>query len=218
MPRALDVTARIIASRAAVLPPASRSVSCGPRRPPALAPRRASPDATSCAALVTPRAVRCCPNHPVTRGLVIRSSLGSSGPRECAAVNVRPPCYCQIMEACEETTKRGGWRLNAGRKKTGRCRDAPHRTRAQLSPAHPVHVVLRTRRATLRCGAIYRALRRVRARYLGRRDFRVVHISIPARPPAPARRSVRRARAHARHAELRDQRGARDQRERRRLR
>jgi REP element-mobilizing transposase RayT len=50
--------------------------------------------------------------------------------------------------------------------------------RPQLSPAHPVHVVLRTRRATLRCGEIYRALRRVLRRYLGRPDFRVVHLSI----------------------------------------
>ena len=83
------------------------------------------------------------------------------------------------MEACEATTKRGGWRLNAGRKKTGRCRDAPHRTRPPLSAAHPVHVVLRvTRRVTLRRGAIYHALRRVLKRYLGRTDFRVVHLSI----------------------------------------
>jgi REP element-mobilizing transposase RayT len=43
-----------------------------------------------------------------------------------------------------------------------------------------VHVVLRTTAWTqrLRCGAVYRALRRVLARYLGRTDFRVVHVSI----------------------------------------
>ena len=82
------------------------------------------------------------------------------------------------MERRAATTKRGGWRLNAGRKKTGRCRDAPHRPRPPLSPTHPVHVVLRTRRVTLRCGAIHRALRPVLKRFLGRPDFRIVHLSI----------------------------------------
>jgi REP element-mobilizing transposase RayT len=82
------------------------------------------------------------------------------------------------MEERAASTKRGGWRLNAGRKKTGRCRDAPHRTRPPLTSAHPVHVVLRTRRDDLRCGAIHRALRPVLQGYLGRADFRVVHLSI----------------------------------------
>jgi REP element-mobilizing transposase RayT len=40
--------------------------------------------------------------------------------------------------------------------------------------------VLRTTAWTprLRCGAVYRALRRVLAHYLGRADFRIVHVSI----------------------------------------
>ena len=83
------------------------------------------------------------------------------------------------MEREEAKATPGGRRPNAGRKKTGRCHDAPHRTRPPLSPAHPVHVVLRvTRRVTLRRGAIYHALRRVLARYFRRPDFRVVHLSI----------------------------------------
>ncbi|HEY1552529.1 MAG TPA: transposase [Kofleriaceae bacterium] len=43
-----------------------------------------------------------------------------------------------------------------------------------------MHVVLRTTAWTprLRCGAVYRALRRVLVRYLGRAEFRIVHVSI----------------------------------------
>src|SRR5262249_27184310 len=78
------------------------------------------------------------------------------------------------------TSKRGGARPGAGRKKTGRNHDAPHRKRPPLSPTHPVHVVWRVRKwyPWLRRGPIYHALRRVLERYLGRADFRVVHVSI----------------------------------------
>ena len=64
----------------------------------------------------------------------------------------------------------------------GRCHDAPHRRRPPLSRHHPVHVVLRAVRGLprLRDGRFYRALRRVLVRFLGRDDFRVVHISIQA--------------------------------------
>ncbi len=66
-----------------------------------------------------------------------------------------------------------------GRPRTGFCNDAPHRLRPELSSKHPVHVVLRIReRLTLRRREIYHSLRRVLMRYLGRADFRVIHISI----------------------------------------
>jgi REP element-mobilizing transposase RayT len=80
----------------------------------------------------------------------------------------------------DEPSKHGGRRPGAGRPRKPHQHDAPHRKRPSLSPAHPVHVVLRTTAWTprLRCGATYRALRRVLVRYLGRADFRVVHISI----------------------------------------
>ena len=45
---------------------------------------------------------------------------------------------------------RGGKRAGAGRKKTGRNRDAPHRTRPELSSRHPVHVVWRVSKRFLR--------------------------------------------------------------------
>jgi REP element-mobilizing transposase RayT len=79
-----------------------------------------------------------------------------------------------------EHSTRGGRRLGAGRPRKQHQPDAPHRKRPSLSPLHPVHVVLRTTAWTprLRCGAIYRALRRVLARYLTRPGFRIVHISI----------------------------------------
>ncbi len=74
----------------------------------------------------------------------------------------------------------GGKRPGAGRPKLPFKHDAPHRRRPSLSAKHPVHVVLRTGpwMPRLRCGAVYRALRRVLGRYLGRGAFRVVHISI----------------------------------------
>ena len=76
--------------------------------------------------------------------------------------------------------KRGGARPGAGRKRTGRNHDAPHRVRPELSPTHPVHVVLRVRRYApeLRRREIYHAVRRVLGRYIARADFRVVHVSI----------------------------------------
>ena len=74
---------------------------------------------------------------------------------------------------------RGGKREGAGRKKTGRRHDAPHRVRPELSPKHPVHVVLRAqRRISWRTGQMYRVLWRVLCAFLGRDDFRVVHVSI----------------------------------------
>jgi len=63
-----------------------------------------------------------------------------------------------------------------------RSYDVAHRTRPALAKHHPVHVVLRLDRRDdwrrLRCGPVYRALRRVLASCLGRRDFRVCHVSI----------------------------------------
>jgi REP element-mobilizing transposase RayT len=70
----------------------------------------------------------------------------------------------------------------AGRKKSQRKRHDPaHRARRELSATHPVHVVMRaTTVGRLRQGRIYRVTRRVLVRYLGRDDFRVVHLSIQA--------------------------------------
>jgi REP element-mobilizing transposase RayT len=81
---------------------------------------------------------------------------------------------------CDTTPRRGGKRAGAGRPKLPHNHDAPHRRRPSLSPRHPVHVVLRSGpwMPRLRSGVMYRALRRVLARYLGRDGFRIVHISI----------------------------------------
>jgi REP element-mobilizing transposase RayT len=80
----------------------------------------------------------------------------------------------------EAILKHGGKRSGAGRPRKPKQHDAPHRKRPSLSPTIPVHVVLRTTAWTprLRCGATYRAVRRVLVRYLGRADFRIVHVSI----------------------------------------
>ena len=75
---------------------------------------------------------------------------------------------------------RGGKREGAGRKKTGRCRDAPHRCRPRVRKYDVQHVVLRTRKdvGRLRRGKTYLAIRRALERTLGETAFRVVHTSI----------------------------------------
>jgi REP element-mobilizing transposase RayT len=75
---------------------------------------------------------------------------------------------------------RGGKREGAGRKKTGRCSDAPHRGRPRVRKYDVQHVVLRTRRDVprLRRGKTYDAIRRALQRTLGETAFRVVHTSI----------------------------------------
>lgn len=81
----------------------------------------------------------------------------------------------------KKPSKRGGARAGAGRKKSIFKRHDPrHRARRELASKHPIHVVLRTRPELprLRCGSAYRATRRVLRRYLGRLDFRIVHVSI----------------------------------------
>jgi putative transposase len=78
-----------------------------------------------------------------------------------------------------EVRTHGGKREGAGRKKTGKCRDAPHRKRPSLSPKHPVHVTLRIRvQISMRTRDFYHLFRRAMERYLGRDDYRICHISI----------------------------------------
>jgi REP element-mobilizing transposase RayT len=78
-----------------------------------------------------------------------------------------------------EKKKRGGKRVGAGRKKTGTCRDVPHRARPALSNRNPVHVSRRFRvRVSHRTREIYRILHQVMQRFLGREDFRICHASI----------------------------------------
>jgi REP element-mobilizing transposase RayT len=74
----------------------------------------------------------------------------------------------------------GGARKGAGRRRTGRCLDAPHRKRREISRHHPIHVVLRTRKDVprLRRGPTYRAIERALRHVLGEHAFRVVHMSI----------------------------------------
>ena len=104
---------------------------------------------------------------------------------------VRYMCPNQIVSGVEQVgglveaiyeqriERRGGKRAGAGRKKTGRCRDAPHRKRPPLDGLHPVHVVLRrTGRVSWRARTYYDHVRRALRGMLGREDFRVCHISI----------------------------------------
>lgn len=74
----------------------------------------------------------------------------------------------------------GGARKGAGRKKTGKCRDAPHRARQEIKKGSVQHVVLRTRKDVprLRRGATYEAISRALRHTLGEHAFRVVHTSI----------------------------------------
>jgi REP element-mobilizing transposase RayT len=73
----------------------------------------------------------------------------------------------------------GGRRRNAGRKKLD-PKAPSHAARPSLSFKHPVHVTLRAMRGIprLRQDCMYKAIRRVLFRYLGKRNFQIVHISI----------------------------------------
>ena len=74
----------------------------------------------------------------------------------------------------------GGKRAGAGRKKSARSSDAPHRARPNVRKYEVQHVVLRTRRDVprLRRGKTYDAIRRALSRTLGETAFRVCHTSI----------------------------------------
>jgi REP element-mobilizing transposase RayT len=78
-------------------------------------------------------------------------------------------------------TRDGKLAKRPGRKPTGRRRDPRHRTRPEVTPRHPVHVVLRVTHAvgTLRTLRVYRAIRGALGKCLATRaDYRVVHVSI----------------------------------------
>jgi len=81
-----------------------------------------------------------------------------------------------------EEKKHGGRRPGAGRKKTGRCRDVPHRRRPELSSKHAVHVSIRLLPLiSYRTMDYYKLFRRVLESLLGRKGFRICHISIQHR-------------------------------------
>ena len=77
-------------------------------------------------------------------------------------------------------TRAGKVAKRPGRKPTGRRRDPRHRTRPEVLPRHPVHVVLRVTHAVrnLRDLRMYRAIRAALRTCLARADYRVVHVSI----------------------------------------
>lgn len=77
--------------------------------------------------------------------------------------------------------RHGGWRPNAGRKKSAALRHDPsHAKRPELSFKHPVHVMLRTLPSVprLRQREGYEAIRAALLHFVSGDAFRVVHISI----------------------------------------
>src|SRR5215216_2449068 len=107
------------------------------------------------------------------------SSAAARAPR-CQTRVLLPNHMCGVLSS-EKKTQRGGWRPNAGRKKSRELRyDASHARRPELSFQHPVHVMLRTLWSVLplRQREGYEAIRRALVHYVDGTDFRVVHISI----------------------------------------
>jgi REP element-mobilizing transposase RayT len=97
--------------------------------------------------------------------------------RLCLRVQSQSVVISALIMSVEKT--HGGKRAGAGRKKTGRCRDVPHRARPELSGKHPVHVSLRLRvRRSHRNRDVYRIVYLVLTHLLARKDFRVCHVSI----------------------------------------
>jgi len=81
----------------------------------------------------------------------------------------------------EKKPKRGGWRPNAGRKRSSEFKyDPSHATRPELTFAHPVHVMLRTLASVprLRQRDGYEAIRSALVHFADCDAFRIVHISI----------------------------------------
>src|SRR5215203_4827788 len=81
----------------------------------------------------------------------------------------------------EQESRRGGKREGAGRKRSKEnWQDPKHEERPLLDWMHPVHVTLRTCDGVprLRQRCMYEAIRDSLAFYIGRDEFRVVHISI----------------------------------------
>ncbi len=74
----------------------------------------------------------------------------------------------------------GGARRGAGRPARGPIASEPHRTRAELAPRHPVHVIARVDRrlGSLRARPTYAALRRAVQLSLARADFRIVRLAL----------------------------------------
>ena len=75
---------------------------------------------------------------------------------------------------------RGGARAGAGRKRSGRRSDPPHRTRPQHRRWEPVHVVLRAREGVprLRRRKVFEAVRRAFRVIAEKAWFRIVHVSL----------------------------------------
>ena len=76
--------------------------------------------------------------------------------------------------------RRGGARAGAGRKKSGRSSDPPHRVRPHHRRWEPVHVVLRTREGVprLRRRKVFDEVRRAFRVIAARAAFRIVHLSL----------------------------------------
>ena len=74
----------------------------------------------------------------------------------------------------------GGARRGAGRPARGAIASEPHKTRPELAPRHPVHVIARIDRrlGTLRARRTYAALRRAVHLSLARSDFRIVRLAL----------------------------------------
>jgi REP element-mobilizing transposase RayT len=84
-------------------------------------------------------------------------------------------------ESQRKSSRHGGARPNAGRKRSKELRfDPSHTTRPALSIEHPVHVMLRTLPSVprLRQRDGYEAIRMALLRFVDGAEFRVVHISI----------------------------------------
>ena len=78
------------------------------------------------------------------------------------------------------TGKHGGKREGAGRPRSSRSGEAPHRARPMHRKRHPVHVVLRAVKDVprLRTDRMFKAIRAALRTIGGRIGFRVVHASI----------------------------------------
>src|SRR6476619_2404084 len=109
---------------------------------------------------------------------ILRQSGGSSLDDRCPLVIVAE--ITQLRLDLRRHTRKGRVVKRPGPKPDPRRRDPDHVARPEVSPRHPVHVVLRVTRevGNLRTRHAYRAVRGAIGKCAARSDYRVVHVSI----------------------------------------
>lgn len=100
--------------------------------------------------------------------------------KQAAARPKKSPANKSPAKARPEKPRRGGARPGAGRPPKGDRAGSPHKARPEISPKHPLHVVLRSLPVlgSLRRQDMYLAIGKATQQLVDREGFRLVHVSL----------------------------------------